>query len=131
MSRLPARIDDLPASMVDIAETLGLRVALSLIQSFGGRDVKFPVDPAPDHPIIKALGENDGRAVCRFLGGDPIYIPHARPRRSARADILRLERQGMDRAAIASELGISTRWVRSVANRTSDPDQPDLFDSEE
>ena len=60
---LPARIDDLPASLQDVAETLGLRVAVALIEHFGGLEVKFPVAPRPDHPVINALGETDGYAL--------------------------------------------------------------------
>lgn len=33
---LPARIDDLPPSLADIAETLGMRIAVGLIEHFGG-----------------------------------------------------------------------------------------------
>lgn len=127
MTRLPASIDALPLSMVDVAETLGLRVALALIQNFGGQDVKWPVNPKPDHPVIKALGETDGRAVCSFLGGGPMYIPHMR-RKSIAADVAALEGQGLDRATIARALGVSTRHVRRVANRNADPRQADLFD---
>lgn len=127
MSQLPVRIDDLPASLVDVAETLGLRVALALIQNFGGLEVKFPARPRADHPVIKALGETDGYALCSFLGGQAIYVPHGRSG-SSRAEILKLEAQGMDRAAIARTLGLSQRHVRRMANRKIDPHQRGLFD---
>jgi hypothetical protein len=124
----PPVTEGLPASLVDVAEALGLRVALALIQNFGGLDVKFPKDPSPDHPVIKALGEEDGRALCQFLGGQQIYVPHARPAKSARADVQRMEAAGMDRAAIARSLGLSARHVRRVANSEDDPKQPRLFE---
>lgn len=116
----------LPASLVDVAETLGLGLALKLIQHFGGQDVKWPTTPKSDHPVIKALGESDARAVCEYLAGAPIYIPHARPRQSALADIARLEARGLDRAAIARTLGLSMRHVRRMANRRPDPRQTTL-----
>jgi hypothetical protein len=128
MSRLPARIDDLPTSMVDVAETLGLRVVLSLIQNFGGCDLRFPVRPGPDHPVIKALGETDGYALCHFLNGEKLYVPHARRPRSVLADVRRMEAQGMDRGAIARALGVSQRHVRRMSNRSGDDRQRDLFD---
>lgn len=124
---LPARVDDLPTSLVDVAETLGLRVAVGLMQHFGGLEVKFPARPRPDHPIIKALGETDGLALCHFLGGQSIYVPHNRAG-TVRADVLKLEARGLDRASIARVLGISQRHVRRVANRTNDDRQQDLFD---
>ena len=88
MTQLPARIDDLPASLVDVAETLGLQVALSLIQNFGGLEVKFPARPRADHPVIKALGEEDGYALCEFLGGQQIKR-HLRPQGHAHIDVIR------------------------------------------
>ena len=125
---LPARIDDLPASLVDVAETLGLRVAVALIEHFGGLEVKFPVSPKPDHPVIKALGDEDGRALCEFLGGQQIYVPHSRPARSLRAEVIALQSAGLDRAAIARRLGISQRYVRMLINQRPDTRQLSLFD---
>jgi len=73
MSReLPRRPADLPASLVDVAETLGFRVALELMRHFGGQEFKFPRHPGADHPVVKALGETDGRALCQFLAGNAI-----------------------------------------------------------
>lgn len=128
MTRLPARIDDLPMSLVDVAETLGLRVVLALMQHFGGCDLRFPVRPGADHPVIKALGETDGFALCHFLDGAKLYVPHARRPRSILADVRRMEAQGMDRGAIARTLGVSQRHVRRMSGRQGDDRQPDLFD---
>ena len=128
MPQLPARIDDLPASLVDVAETLGLRVALALIQNFGGLEVKFPARPRPDHPVIKALGEEDGYALCEFLGGQQIYVPHARPARSRLPEVRKLQAVGMNSAEIARTLGISQRYVRMLTNDRPDDTQMSLFD---
>ncbi|XHE13659.1 helix-turn-helix domain-containing protein [Agrobacterium deltaense] len=119
-------VKNLPESLQDVAETVGIGVALKLIAHFGGTEIKFPKKPADDHPVLVALGKEDGKAVCQLLAGDFIYIPHGRPRRSVRADVLELERQGKNRAAIARMLGISQRWVREVANENP-PEGPDLF----
>lgn len=125
--RLPARIDDLPASLVDIAETLGMRVALNLVQEFGGLEVKFPVRPKPDHRVIAALGAEDGYALCEFLGGMAIYVP--RKVQSNIAEVTRLSAAGFDRATIARMLGLSQRHVRRLINQSDDDaDQGDLFD---
>lgn len=118
----------LPSSMIEIAETLGLRVALRLMEAFGGQEMRVPKSPSPDHPIIKALGDEDGLALCRYAGGDMLHVPHGRARRSAREDILALEAKGMGRAEIARALGITQRHVRRAANGPmSDPRQPSLF----
>ncbi|KAB2803285.1 hypothetical protein F9L06_03770 [Brucella anthropi] len=116
MKTAPA-IDALPASLQDVAETLGVSVVLKLIQHFGGIEVRFPKFPADDHPVIKALGKEDGLALCKFLSGGPVYVPHMKSRKSARRDVLALQKSGYNGPAIARQLGISQRHVRRMANR--------------
>lgn len=130
MTDLPARATNIPLSLIDVAETLGGAVALKLIAVYGGQEVKFPKAPGPDHPVIKALGEKDGLAVCQFMGGMLVYVPHGRARKTAREDILRLQAAGKDRREIARILGLSQRHVRRQANATpiTDPRQTSLFD---
>lgn len=128
MTHLPARTEGLPASLIDLAETLGLSVALKLVRAFGGQEIKFPKAPKPDHPIIKALGETDGLAVCEYLGGAMIYVPHGRAGANRRA-VAGLEEKGHTRGEIARMLGISQRHVRRLANDDcADPRQTSLFD---
>lgn len=121
-----SQIDNLPMSMIELAETIGLRIALALIQNFGGQDVKWPKVPKADHPVVKALGETDALAVCDYLGGSPIYIPHARRSVVSPAKIAELEAAGMTRADISRVLSVSTRHLRRVANRTDDPRQTQM-----
>lgn len=125
---------ELPLSIIDMVETLdefhgagtGMRVALKLVQAFGGRDVKFPKTPAANHPVVTALGMDDAALLCQHLSGNQIYVPHGRAARSQKAAVLALEAAGRDRAAIAAALGISERHVRRLAHQ-SDPAPMPLF----
>lgn len=121
-------ISDLPKSLRDVAETLGIGVALKLIHTYGGAELKFPKRVSDDHPVIKALGKQDGTALCEFLSGSGIYVPHSRAARSIRADVLKLQEAGKERREIALLLGVSQRHVRRMANKPPS-NQPDLFDS--
>lgn len=116
-----------PQSLQDVAEAIGLPVVLKLIAHFGGTEIKFPKHPDDAHPVIVALGKDDGIALCNFLSGGLIYVPHMKKRGSIRAEVLALEYAGKDRAEIARLLGVSQRWVRAMANRKPDPDQMSLF----
>jgi Mor family transcriptional regulator len=113
--QLPAKIEALPMSLIDIAEALGLKVALAMMQNFGGTELRFPVNPGVDHPIIKALGETDGYALCHYMSGGKIYVPHGKVgnRRRAVAD---LSGRGHNRGEIARMLGLSSRQVRRLGN---------------
>ncbi|BCH58537.1 hypothetical protein GOZ89_23805 [Agrobacterium vitis] len=124
---LSISVSDLPHSLRDVAETLGLDVALKLIGSFGGQEIKFPKRPHDGHPVIAALGKDAGYALCEFMSGGMIYVPHTRSRRSIRLDVLALEKSGKERGEIARILGVSQRHVRRMANRPGNPDQFDLF----
>ncbi|QQM29066.1 hypothetical protein JET14_12025 [Martelella lutilitoris] len=126
MSGLPDRRETLPQSIEEIADTIGVRLALKLVQTFGGQEVKFPVKPHDRHPVILALGKEDGLRICDYMGGQRFSVPHCRPRRNAKADIERLEAQGLTRGQIARRLGLTERWVRKMANDPP-PDHPDLF----
>ncbi|MET3611759.1 hypothetical protein ABID16_000064 [Rhizobium aquaticum] len=118
----------LPLSLQEMADTLGVAIVLKLISAYGGTEIAFPKNPDESHPILLALGNEDGKALCDYLAGQLIYVPHMRPRKSARADVLALQSEGKERREIARALGISQRHVRRVANRTENPDQIKLFD---
>jgi hypothetical protein len=107
---------ELPTSIEEIAETIGVRLALKLVQKFGGLEVQFPARPHDQHPIILELGKEDGYAICKYMGGNSYSVPHCRPPRNARAAVARLEAEGLSRAEIARRLGLTQRHVRRVAN---------------
>lgn len=112
-----------PSSLIDVAETFGLGVALTLMQHFGGQEVEFPRRrPAPS--LVKALGEQRAWDLCHFLSGQRIYVPHGKSRLK-RLEVQRLSESGRGRREIAVALGISQRHVRRLANRP--PDQLPLF----
>lgn len=129
----------LPMSIVILVETLdefcghgtGLRIALKLMQNFGGRDVKFPPNPSEDHPVVHALGMDDARLLCQHLAGQQIYVPHGRAPRSQRNAVLALEREGRNRAQIAAALGLSERHVRRMSAQPESRPRLPLFPDED
>lgn len=125
----------LPPSIIDMVETLdefhgagtGLRIALKLMSSFGGLDLKVPKAVQKGHVLALALGMDDAELLCQHLAGGELYVPHGRKPRSQRGAVQELERQGRDRAQIARALGISQRHVRRLANGSSEDDTLPLF----
>lgn len=130
--RPPEMPERLPASLVDVAEALGLDVAAALMRLYGGQEIELPRRPRPDHPVIVALGPDAGYALCHYLSGQRIYVPHGRQRRSARRDVLTLQAAGRSRREIAILLGLSQRHIRRMANQASaDPAQLPLWSDQE
>lgn len=136
----PKAFDALPLSLIDMVETLdefhgaglGMRAALKLMQNFGGRDMKFPKVPAPDHPVAIALGMDDATALCQHFAGQQIYVPKpgGRSRPSQRRAVIALQDQGRSRAEIAQALGLSERHVRHLANAPRKAQPLPLFPDE-
>lgn len=120
------QFDGLPDSLADLAEAVGTRVVLEFIREFGGREIRIPRNPpAADHPIIKALGEEDGRALCHHMADQTIYVPHCRVAGRKRA-VLDMVASGKTQGDIAREFGLSSRHVRRIA-KSAPSDTPDLF----
>lgn len=117
--------DGLPDSLVDLAEALGLRIALVFMREFGGREIRIPKKPAADHPILLALGEDDGRALCHYLADQTIYVPHCQATGRRRA-VLDMIAAGKTQGRIARDLRLSERHVRRIAN-SAPSETPDLF----
>jgi len=120
----------LPKSLIDIAEALDISIALDLMRHFGGMQFRFPVVPKPEHRLAKALGKDRALALCHFMSGQILYVPHGRPAKSARRDVIALRSQGRNHQEIARLLGLSDRHVRRVANTTENPNQLNLFGSD-
>ncbi|MGM4981889.1 helix-turn-helix domain-containing protein [Rhizobium sp. 11_C7_N12_5] len=128
MNHIPNNLHEVPRSLVDVAEVFGMGVFIRFVEHFGGTEVKFRRHPGDDHPVVVALGKQDGLALCNFLSGQTVYVPHMRSRRNARRDVLLLQEQGKTRAEIARLLCISQRHVRRMANASENTSQLKLFD---
>jgi hypothetical protein len=126
MNHLPARMEDIPASLVDVAEEVGIRPVLALIEAFGGLEMSFPESPSADHRLVKALGEADAKAICSVLGGQTTYVPRNAARKTA-SEVRRLELEGLGPDQIARKLKISVRHVRRLLIGSDDPRQGRLL----
>lgn len=107
---------ELPISVRDIAETLGIEVVIKLVQHFGGTRFMVPKKLKPHHQI-NVLGEEKAQAFCDYLGGEQIEIPRRLKKNPVTArQITDLEKQGLTRVQIARKLGVSLRHIRRTSN---------------
>ncbi|MEP3298568.1 MAG: hypothetical protein ABJO27_19205 [Pseudoruegeria sp.] len=119
MDRNAAQI---PHSMADVSDTFGDLVVMQLMQLYGGQDVRFTQKPKPE--MIGVMGEEKAIAVCFFLSGLKLYVPHGRIGQR-KAEVERLQMDGLQQDQIARALGISTRQVRNLSR--SQPKSLPLF----
>lgn len=127
----PTGINDfssLPASVRDIAETLGLEIVIRLVEHFGGVELRIPHKLHPDHKLM-VLGLDHAQALCEYCPGDTILVPVSLTARTNSKSVQDLEDKGLKRWEIARELGITQRHVRRLANSScEDPNQMSMFD---
>ena len=129
MTETAPAIPDLPGVLKEIAEGVGLGVALELAGALGGSMVYIAREPTGESQVVKAVGLEAARDIGRLLGGDTFLIPlgplaDARRQRAAIAKRLG-EGQGVQR--IARDLHCHCRTVQRVKNRQEDRRQADLF----
>lgn len=118
----------LPASIRDIAETLGLEIVIKLVEHFGGVELRIPHKLHDKHKLM-VLGLDHAQALCEYCPEDTILVPVSLTARPNTKTVQQLEDQGLKRWEIARELGITQRHVRRLANSSyEDPDQMNMFE---
>lgn len=121
--------ESLPIVLQQVAEALGIAVALRLAMDFGGREIYIPARVKEDHPLVKSLGLSAARKLIQLFSPGAIEIPLGPTTFDARMAAAikdRLE-HGESEAKIARALRIHIRTVRRHRAKLRD-DQPKLFE---
>jgi Mor family transcriptional regulator len=109
---------DMPQSLIDVVDAIGLQPALQLVEARGGVRVYVPEPEnlSRDHVLVQVLGEQNARLLAQRFGGDPLDLPRcAAALRAARNTSIRCERANGERpAAIALRHGLTERQVYSI-----------------
>ncbi len=109
---------DLKKGAAEIADIIGLRSALKLMERFGGRKLSIPKRIKPGHRIYSAIGSRASAGMERHYGLEKIDIPFLRaviiP---ARNRAIRKEYdQGASVNGLVPRYGISERMIRGILN---------------
>lgn len=68
--------DDLPESLQEIAEVIGLDQTLVLVRRFGGCRIYIPAS-VDGHSLVDVLGKDGAHALASIYGGEHVEIPRA------------------------------------------------------
>jgi hypothetical protein len=127
-------VDDLPESLRDVVELIGLPATLNLVEHFGGLIALYvPREIEPEHPIAVAIGITAARKLSAHYGGDCVRnIPRCASwiRRVRDTEIHARRTAGESPARLALEYGITERavWMILAEIRdSSDDKQSALF----
>jgi hypothetical protein len=112
-----------PAELAYLADRIGARATLALIEAAGGTRIHVPKGVNQGSKLARMIGLDAARALSAWRGGEDIKIPLARHWR------IRIRRAlGDSYSEIARKLGITEKAVHDNlhAARLTHP-QPDLF----
>lgn len=110
-------VDDLPASLLDLVELIGLAATLNLVERFGGLiQLYVPRDIEPGHPIAQAIGITAARKLAKEYGTDCLRnIPRcAEGLRRIRNGEIRARHPNESAAALALAYGLTERQIWTI-----------------
>jgi hypothetical protein len=125
----------LPPQLRMLVRQIGFQAALKLVRERGGREISVPKTASADRVLAQVIGVRALEQLCaayRNAGArfdlpksDKILI------QARNAAIIERRRAGASYPKIASEFGLTTRWVIEICNAARDADrQGDLFGSD-
>lgn len=118
--------DDLPTSLHDIVELIGLAATLQLVERYGGITALYiPRDIDAEHQIALALGLTAARRLAQTFGGDCIRnIPRCADglRRMRNREIKMRRGEGVSAARLALSFGLTERQIWSILSESDVPD---------
>lgn len=86
-------LEDLPGSMREIADLVGLSAVIDLMRVYGGVRVYVPDGKTRlprDHWLLVTVGERAASQLCQFFGGTEVKVPRGEPGlRAARDRVIR------------------------------------------
>ena len=102
----------LPAQALPLADALGDRALLALLEAHGGTRLSVPRGVAPFDPLAVLLGTAAAERLAREFGGSVLSVPLCK---QWRASLLR--GQGLTYAAIGRRLGMHEMSVHRLIKR--------------
>ena len=117
----------LPEVVLDIAELVGYKTALQLVQALGGIDFAMPTGDADSYreqQLINAVGVEAAELIIKRYGGERLYIPRCQAafiqlrnqefRQAVMMAVANGETQTTAIHRYAPQYGFTERWAYTV-----------------
>lgn len=117
-------IDNLPASLRQIIDLVGLAPALALVQSFSGNVIQVPIGARPGGKMRERLsalmGEDAAEKMIAAYGGERLAIPRcvAALRDTRDRQIIADYDAGQPVAVLAGQNLLTERQIRTILKRS-------------
>lgn len=114
-------VDQLPDSLREIGEALGMEAALAMLDKFAGIRLFIPKRIGTEHLLTKALGQEVAQHLSREFGGETLSIPRAaRARRQVRnREIIRRYDGGESVRTLAGVYKLTERQLYTILSGTT------------
>lgn len=116
-------VEELPQSLVDVAEVIGLPATLALVEAAGGVRIYVPERLSDDHRLIEWLGREAAALLSASFAMEELVVPRcAEALRRVRNRQIRHERdQGARPAELALRYRLTERQVYTILSRDDAP----------
>lgn len=115
-----SKLSDLPYSLQDLAEIIGLEKTIIISRLYGGKRLFVPAGKFPDdHPLRDLIGDQALVLLCQHFGGQLMEICKVDSILIAdRNEALITDRSaGMTIPNLARKYGLTERWVRHILSQ--------------
>ncbi|MEX0745299.1 MAG: Mor transcription activator family protein [Phycisphaeraceae bacterium] len=117
-------IEELPQSLAEVAEVIGLAATLALVEHAGGVRIYVPESLGDDHRLVEWLGQEAAALLSEAFAMEELVVPRcAAALRQVRNRRMRFERQehGARPAELALRYGLTERQVYTILADVDDP----------
>jgi len=117
---MPRNKTEIPESLREIAEVIGLPAALALVTLHGGRRLYIPIKFPASNSLLQYLGSETCDKLSQAFGGDYLAIPRAIAvnRKTRNEQILQDHRNKATVAALAQKYDMTERNVWIILARS-------------
>lgn len=121
---MDVRIEDLPPSLQEIVEVIGLAATVKLVEHWGGVRLWVPSDVSADHQLRRRLGPAADK-LARHFGLELLTVPRAVVAlRRIRNDQIRARKAAGETAArLAREFCLTERQVWYIVEDVEEDEQ--------
>lgn len=115
---MDARLQELPKSVQELVELIGIDAALAIVQERGGIRLCVPRQAREDHWLVPLIGLDALRALVAHYDGEEIDVPRcASALRAARERQIAAELEHDSVARVARRHAYTERGIRKLRRR--------------
>ncbi len=118
-------LDDLPQSLREVADVVGLTAAARLAESWGGIRLYVPEKITPEHEISRVIGYDAARLLSQVFARETLSVPRAAAglRKVRNKEMQQQYNNGISAARLALQYGMTERQVYDIVKRGNIADE--------